>query len=211
MRRWHRTVAALIVAPVWLAGCASQPAADAPAPQPRLDAGDRATAAELADLKQRAGIAPCPTTPDVRPTPGGLPDLTLACLGGGRAVRLSALRGTPTVLNLWASWCGPCRDEIPLFQQLHERAGGKELRVVGIDVEDPNEGMALAFAAETGMTYPQLQDLDRATLDAVRARGLPLTLFVDADGRLTYALNGPVQSADQLADLVEQHLGVATR
>ena len=71
--------------------------------------------------------------------------------------------------------------------------------------------MALAFAAETGMTYPQLQDLDRATLDAMRARGLPLTLFIDAEGRLRYALNGPVESADQLADLVEQHLGVVTR
>lgn len=212
MSRWHRSVAALAVVALWLAGCTPQRSVGPSPGQPRDRSGEQASAAELADLKDRAGIEPCPTTPPgVRPTPGGLPDLSLPCLGGGRAVRLSALRGSPTVLNLWASWCTPCRDEIPLFQQLHERAGDDVLRLVGIDVQDPNEGMALAFAAETGMTYPQLRDLDRATLDALRTRALPLTLFVDANGRLVYALNGPVQSAGQLADLVEQHLGVVTR
>lgn len=211
MSRWHRSVAALAVVALWLAGCTAQRSVGPSPGQPRDRSGEQASVAELADLKDRAGIEPCPTTPAVRPAPGGLPDLTLPCLGGGRAVRLSALRGTPTVLNLWASWCRPCRDEIPLFQQLHERAGDKALRLVGIDVEDPNEGMALAFAAETGMTYPQLRDLERATLDAMRTRALPLTLFVDADGRLVYALNGPVESAGQLGDLVEQHLGVVTR
>ena len=101
MSRWHPAVAALAVAAVWLAGCASDSALGSRA-EPPLAAGEQASAAELADLKDRAGIEPCPSTPTVRPRPGGLPDLTLPCLGGGRAVRLSALRGTPTVLNLWA-------------------------------------------------------------------------------------------------------------
>jgi thiol-disulfide isomerase/thioredoxin len=125
-------------------------------------------------------------------------------------VHLAGLRGTPMVVNVWAQWCGPCREEIPLFQRLHERSSG-QLRVLGIDLQDPNMGMALAFAAETGMTYPQLQDLDGAVPDALRVRGIPLTVFVAADGRVAYTQQGVVDSARELRALVEEHLGVSTR
>jgi thiol-disulfide isomerase/thioredoxin len=169
------------------------------------------SAAELAALKEQAGIVGCPRT-DASQTPAGngLPALTLPCLGGGRSVHLAGLRGTPTVVNVWAQWCGPCRDEIPVFQRLHERSSGA-LRVIGIDLEDPNVGMALAFAEQTGMTYPQLQDLDGAVPDALRVRGIPLTLFVEAGGRVAYTQHGVIDSDRELRALVEQHLRVSAR
>ncbi|HLL09028.1 MAG TPA: TlpA disulfide reductase family protein, partial [Nocardioidaceae bacterium] len=107
-------------------------------------------------------------------------------------------------------WCGPCREEIPLFEQLHERSAGR-LRVLGIDLEDPNTAAALEFADEIGMSYPQLQDLDGAVTDALHIRGIPLTIFVTADGRVAASHRGVVAGADELDALVEQHLGVAAR
>ena len=208
-----------------LAACANgQPAA--PADEPSRSAagpsagksstsfltyGNSASAAELAALKRRAGIEPCPRTDGpAGTTAAGLPALTLPCLGGGRPVDLAGLRGTPTVLNVWAQWCGPCREEIPLFEQLHERSAGR-LRVLGIDLEDPNTAAALEFAEEIGMSYPQLQDLDGAVTDALHIRGIPLTIFVTAEGRMAASHRGVVAGADELDALVEQHLGVAAR
>jgi thiol-disulfide isomerase/thioredoxin len=199
------------LAAVALGGCAA--AEDSPSKQaaPRVQPSATPPAAELAAIKEQAGIVGCPRSDADQAPPGnGLPALTLPCLGGGRPVHLAGLRGTPMVVNVWAQWCGPCREEIPLFQRLHERSSG-QLRVLGIDLQDPNMGMALAFAAETGMTYPQLQDLDGAVPDALRVRGIPLTVFVAADGRVAYTQQGVVDSARELRALVEQHLGVSTR
>jgi thiol-disulfide isomerase/thioredoxin len=199
------------LAAVALGGCAA--AEDSPPAQaaPRVQPSATLTAAELAALKEQTAIAGCPRS-DAGQAPRGnsLPALTLPCLAGGRPVHLAGLRGIPMVVNVWAQWCGPCREEIPLFQQLHERSSG-QLRVLGIDLQDPNIGMALAFAAETGMTYPQLQDLDGAVPDALRVRGIPLTVFVAADGRVAYTQQGVVDSARELRALVEKHLGVSTR
>lgn len=210
MRPWASTVAAAALLAAGAAGCSDEEPAARPSAQ-TVDAESTASAAELAGLRQRAGIAPCPLTrPGVRPLAGGLPELALPCLGGGREVWLPGLRDSPTVLNVWATWCGPCRDELPLLQRLHERAGG-DVRVVGVDIEDPNEGMALAYAAEAGLTYPQLRDLDQALPTALGLRAVPLTLFIDARGRVEHTLLGPVRSSRQLAGLVEQHLGVMAR
>lgn len=206
-------LALMVALIIGLVGCsAAESGSPSPgaATRPTLGAASTASAVELAALKRAAGIEPCPATGPARSVEGGLPALTLPCLGGGRPVNLSALGGTPMVLNVWAQWCGPCREEIPLFQRLHEQSDGR-LQVIGVDVEDPQEGMALAFAAEVGMTYPQLQDLDRELLDALQIRGVPLTLFVGADGRVERIHPAPAASSDELTDLVAEHLGVSLR
>ena len=214
-----------LLAALGLAGCSSgQPAVPADGPSRSaagphagksstsfLTYGNSASAGKLAALKRRAGIEPCPRTDSpARSTAAGLPALTLPCLGGGRPVDLAGLRGAPTVLNVWAQWCGPCREEIPLFERLHERSEGR-LRVLGIDLQDPNTAAALAFAAEMGMTYPQLQDVDGAVTDAMRVRGIPLTIFVTPDGQVTSSHQGVVSSSAELAAMVQEHLGVTVR
>jgi thiol-disulfide isomerase/thioredoxin len=163
---------------------------------------------ELRALKGSAGIAPCPavaaTSAEVE---GGLPALTLPCLGGGADVDLAGLRG-PLLLNFWAQYCTPCQEESPLLEQLSDAARG-QVKVVGVDFTDPLPGRALAFAKDHGLTYPQIADPAAAAKGPLRISGLPFTFFVDSAGRITYTQVGPIRSQSELASLVREHLGVA--
>lgn len=174
---------------------------------------------QLRSLRKEAGLEPCPRAPqpDGAESPGdpatgtpaatSLPDLMLPCLGGGRAVRLSALRG-PLVVNLWASWCGPCRDELPHYQQFVERAAGR-VDVLGIDYQDTNPPKALQLLAETGATYPSLADPNGDLYEPLGGvRGLPLLLLVDGQGQVVFRQYLVLESSEQLRGLVEEHLGV---
>ena len=82
--------------------------------------------------------------------------MTLPCLGGGRDVDLARLRG-PMVVNLFAQWCGPCRSELPYYQELHRKAKGK-VQVLGVDYLDTQPKAALELVEQTGVTYPLLAD-----------------------------------------------------
>ena len=159
--------------------------------------------------KAAAGIDDCPvTTPREEPAPdNGLPDITLPCLGGGRDVHLAGLTGTPAVVNFWAQTCGPCRKESPILQRFHAAAGDR-VRVLGIDWQDSQPDQALAFAEYLGLTYPQLADPDAATRGPLQIAGLPLSLFVDAEGTIVYAEYGAITSLQSLSSLVARHLGV---
>lgn len=158
-----------------------------------------------ADAVAAARLADCPRSEAAGAAPSdGLPDVTLPCLGTGPAVRLAGLRGKPTVVNLWASWCEPCRDELPLLARLAE---SPSVRVLGINTEN-EPGQALSLLTDTGVHYASLRDDDGLVKTAMRASGLPLTLFVDADGVVTHVERAPIVSADQLRSLVSLHLGV---
>lgn len=161
---------------------------------------------ELRAAKDAAWIEPCDPGTGEDGVDGGLPDLTLPCLGGGEPVDLDELRG-PLVINLFAQWCGPCREELPFYQRLHEEAAGK-VDVLGIDYLDTQPGSALALASETGVTYPLLADPDGLLRPALRIRGLPGLVLVDRGGRTTHVEFLVIRSYEQLTDLVEQHLGV---
>jgi cytochrome c biogenesis protein CcmG/thiol:disulfide interchange protein DsbE len=197
--------AVLVGAALTAAGCSNGEAKTAP----NSDATAPSNPQDLAALKRQAGIEPCPRSkPTADAIDDGLPDVTLSCLGGGREVHLAGLRGRPTLVNLWAQWCGPCRSEMPLFQRLHEQAGAR-LRVIGVDFDDPQAAEAIAFAADLGMTYPQLADPDTLLKAPVGVPGLPVTLFVAADGTIAGRQIGPVDSYDQLTQLVSADLGVS--
>ena len=102
---------------------------------------------------------------------GGLPDVTLPCLGGGRTSTLGELRG-PLVVNLWASWCGPCREEMPVLEEFHEQHGDRvpvaRHRLRG----RPGREAASSWSRETGVTYPLLAD-PQARLQRRRRRSRP--------------------------------------
>jgi thiol-disulfide isomerase/thioredoxin len=159
---------------------------------------------ELRKLRRAAGMDPCESSEEPA-VDGGMPDVTLPCLGGGEQVNLATLRG-PLVVNLWASWCGPCREELPFYQRLHEQ---DTVDVLGVDYQDVLPGEALALAKETGVTYPSVADPGGKVRAPFRVRGLPGVVLVDADGTVVHREFVVIESYEQLAELVEEHLGVS--
>ena len=146
----------------------------------------------------------CPSTPSKPPVSNGLPDVSLPCLGNGPDIRLADLRG-PLVINVWAQWCGPCRDEAPYLAQL---AKSGKVTMLGIDYADPRPELAVKFATDEGLAYPHLADQDKTIQQALKVGGPPVTVFVDADGAVTHVHRGVLTSQQQLDQLVEDKLGV---
>jgi cytochrome c biogenesis protein CcmG, thiol:disulfide interchange protein DsbE len=139
----------------------------------------------------------------------GLPDLSLRCLGAGPDTRLADLRG-PLVVNVWAQWCGPCRDEAPYLAKLAKSGEVKsgKVKMLGIDYADPRPELAVTFATEQGLDYPHLVDQDKTIQQALKVGGPPLTAFIDKDGAVAFVHRGVLTSQQQLDDLVRDKLGV---
>lgn len=202
--------AAVACAVLLLAGCtgSGRPAGTTDGPASPGAAGVDVDTPALRAAKERAGVADCPAPRSDGAADGdSLPDVTLPCLGGGPDVDLSALRG-PMVVNLWAQWCGPCREELPHYQELHDRAG-ERVRVLGVDYQDTRPDWALDLLRESGVTFPSVADPGGELRVPLRVRGLPAVLFVDEQGRLVHQEFTVIESYEQLADLVREHLGVA--
>jgi len=113
-------------------------------------------------------------------------------LPGGAAAfekRIALLKGYPVVVNLWASWCGPCRYEFPMLQELSARYG-KRVAFLGIDTEDDADA-AKTFLEEEPVPYPSYSDPDKGILDSLGGYGgLPDTAFYDRAGELVYLKQG---------------------
>lgn len=201
-----RAVAAVLL--LLVAGCTQGDPGDG-GTEPQASHVDVDTPA-LRAQKAGAGIADCEPGDAAGPAEDGMPELTLACLGGGPAVRLSDLRG-PLVVNLFAQWCEPCRKELPFYERLHQDGKGK-VAVLGIDYLDTQPDGALALAEATGVTFPLLADPDGVLRPEFRIRGLPGVLFIDAEGRITNDAGLPtftvIRSYDELTSMVREHLGV---
>ncbi len=173
------------------------------------------TAADDAGAAQTPAAAPttwsaplqaCPDQPDERAAgPRTLPPVELSCPGGG-ALDLGRAPGVPTVVNLWASWCGPCREELPLVQDLADAAADR-VQVVGVISKD-GVPQADSFASDAGVTFPSAYDRDGALMDGLGINVLPFTYLLDADGALVHTHVGPVTSLEELRGLVAEHLGV---
>ncbi|MEU4214451.1 TlpA disulfide reductase family protein [Actinoplanes sp. NPDC026623] len=133
-----------------------------------------------------------------------LPPLTLPCFTGGEGFALAGLRG-PAVINLWGSWCPPCRGELPLLQELADRTAGR-LHVVGVDTHDRQDAAA-SFAADKAVSFPTLFDPDQRLLTALGKVNLPVTVFVAADGS-RFVYDGTPLDRPTLGDLVRTHTGV---
>lgn len=150
-------------------------------PSPLCRTSPRAEGPESKPVEVK-GIQPCSSLPL-----GGqhaeddlLPDLRLPCLTSGRQIDLRDLPGRPVLVDLWPTWCSPCRKEMPQLQAAYERFGDR-VAFVGVDTQDYPEA-AGEFLEEVGVTYPQLADPDAELLGFTRIPGLPVTLLLDADG-----------------------------
>ena len=188
-----------------LQGCSSITAPEATKPGPSKVDVDTP---ELRALKTAAEVAPCVPGPGSK-VEGGLPEVTLPCLGGGKDVEVSSLRG-PLVVNLWAVWCGPCRRELPIYQEFHKLYGDR-VAVLGVDFQDTQPGPALELVRDTGVTYPQLADPQSALSlkdPLPNIQGLPYIILIDKDGVVREQRFEEIKSLSQLEGLVEKHLQV---
>jgi cytochrome c biogenesis protein CcmG/thiol:disulfide interchange protein DsbE len=178
-----------------LAGCTSASGSSAPAARSTGDVGT-----------VRTVLHPCPAqSADAARGGTTLPKLSLRCVGGG-SLDLAKAPGVPMVVNLWGSWCGPCRDELPIMQQFADAAGGR-VRVVGVISKD-GVPQAESFAEDAKVTFPSAFDGQGELMAKEGLNALPVSYLVDAAGAVTYTQVGPVASLDDLRRLVAEHLGM---
>lgn len=128
------------------------------------------------------------------------PDAPVERLGGGGEVSLADHRGEWVLLNFWASWCTPCRDEAPAIERFARENRG-EVFVLGMDSRDLSTD-AEAFAEEYGLTYELLHDGDGNRMDAYNVKGLPESFLIDPDGKIALIYRGPID-AEILAETFE--------
>jgi cytochrome c biogenesis protein CcmG, thiol:disulfide interchange protein DsbE len=176
-----RRLLILAVAAALLSACAQEPAAP--------DAGGRPAASA-----------------STSPTKPGVIRARFAGFAGGPAFALPEdLRGRPLVLNVWASWCIPCRKEMPAFQSVYLRARGA-VGFLGVDYLDEVDA-ARRLAADTGVTYPLAADPKGTEVAKLGVTALPTTLFFSADGVLRGRRFGELD-ADRLRAAIRSYLGV---
>jgi cytochrome c biogenesis protein CcmG/thiol:disulfide interchange protein DsbE len=151
-----------------------------------------------------------------QPIPGAPPQLAAIraqgnqLLSGGTDAfdqRLQALRGTPVVVNKWASWCGPCRFEFPWFQSLAEKRGG-QIAFLGVNGND-SDGAAKQFLSELPLPYPSYTDPDLHIAQNLGGptQAFPTTAFYDRSGKLVFSHPGVYQNEQELIADVNRYAG----
>lgn len=162
---------------------------------------------DLATLRERAALDPCPTPGPTTPVPGVLGGLTVPCLGSGLDVPVAAaLAGRDTLLNVWSHTCEPCRDELPVLQEYARRP--EAVPVLGVQVDgSPQAGLALLTAL--GVRLPSVSDPDGTLRAALSAPPVLPVSFVVTAGGVVRLVNPPVvfRSADQVAGVVRDFGG----
>ena len=126
------------------------------------------------------------------------PDLTLYDLNN-KAVSLSGLNGQPVFINFWASWCGPCQEEMPLIQSIYERQAGQPQPAVILTInigESPST--AENFIQEKGLSFPVLLDIEQSVAGDYNIRSIPTTLFIDSEGTIREIKIGAFTSVVQI-------------
>lgn len=212
--RWSLAALLVVVAlvyAIWPRGddpepVTGMPGQGAPVVEERRSAD---TAQALAPLRERAGLQSCPAPSAETDSSGPLAGIVLECIGDGSQVDLGrALAGTPTLINLWAYWCGPCAQELPHLQEYASQMQG---RVAVLTVhQDRNESNGLTKLADYGVTLPGVQDGAGRIAAAVGAPNvLPVSILVGADGNVAEVLPQPFDSVQEIDDAVSAGLGIS--
>lgn len=178
----------------------NNPAEVAAVPAPEAD--DRACAAK-ADLAQRVGEA---AGGEVAAMLGASPPRDLSDLSfnapDGSPMTLADLSGKTVLMNLWATWCAPCRQEMPALNQLQKDIGGEDFEVVAVNVDTGGDEKPKRFLEETGVdALGYYRDATMGVFNELKQRGLalglPVTLLIDGDGCMLAHMNGPAEWASE--------------
>ena len=131
--------------------------------------------------------------------------VVLDCLDGGVGASVDSIMG-PAIINVWGSWCGPCKEEMPILRSFYEKAQGKVL-LIGVDVEEASIEDGRTFVENNGITWPNLFDTDGKSR-AYFGMGVPVTWFIAPDGSVAYKHIGVLKNEIELISLTSKHLGV---
>lgn len=129
----------------------------------------------------------------------------LDCLDRTDGASLGALRG-PMVVNVWGSWCGPCKEEMPYLRSFYDKAKGK-VALIGVDVEEATFDDGRLFVERNGITWPNLYDPDGRSRKYF-GLGVPVTWFIAADGSVAGKKIGVLKNEKELITLTDKYLGV---
>ena len=153
-------------------------------------------------------VTPPATTVTVTPPPEGskvgnlAPDFQLQDLDG-ETVSLSGLRGSPVMLNFWASWCGPCRAEMPYIQQIYDEWQDKGLVLLTINLRE-SASTARQFMQSNNLSFPVLLDTNGNVAQKYNVSGIPATFFIDKDGIIQARKVGSLSSKQQIEDYLSK-------
>lgn len=139
----------------------------------------------IAALMLGACLAPYATAEVIQ---GKAPDFTLKSQSGNN-LKLSELRGKVVMINFWASWCGPCRQEMPLLDQLYQHYRSLDFTILGVNVEE-NPDAAKSLLKDLPVTFPILFDSANTVSKLYKVKGMPSTIIVDRDGNMRYMYMG---------------------
>lgn len=129
--------------------------------------------------------------------------IQLDCLDGFTGAQLGALQG-PMIINVWGSWCGPCKEEIPILRSFYEKAKDK-VALIGVDVEEARVEDGRKFVEENGITWPNLYDSDARSREYF-GMGVPVTWFIAADGSVAGKKIGVFKNEAELIAMANKYL-----
>ena len=131
--------------------------------------------------------------------------IMLDCLDGTEGASINGIKG-PAIINVWGSWCAPCKEEMPILRSFYEKAQGK-LALIGVDVEEASIEDGREFVKNNGITWPNLYDADGKSR-AYFGMGVPVTWFIAADGSVAYKHIGVFKNEIELISMTSKYLGV---
>lgn len=129
----------------------------------------------------------------------------IPCLDGNSSIHFKQLKG-PLILNVWGSWCAPCKEEIPIFRSFYSKAN-TQIHLLGVNVEEANLTDATNFVIRNGMTWPNLTDPDGRTR-GLFGMGVPVTWFIDSTGKVVFKKIGVLRSEEELRNLTSKYLNI---
>ena len=129
----------------------------------------------------------------------------LDCLDGGVGAAIDSIKG-PAIINVWGSWCGPCKEEMPILRSFYEKTEGK-LALIGVDVEEASFDDGRTFVERNGILWPNLYDPDGRSRKYF-GLGVPVTWFIAADGSVAGKKIGAFKDELELITLTNKYLGV---
>ncbi len=128
----------------------------------------------------------------------------LECLGGGAPIAADSIVG-PALVNVWGTWCAPCKQELPHLAHFLQKGDGS-VQVIGIAVEEKSQAAVKKFIERNGMNWPVLYDATGST-KSIFGMGVPVTWFIDVQGKVVHRKFGPFKSTEEIQLAVAKYLG----